>query len=176
MNTSIYVLVPFFTGIIAILFLLRLSQKTNFLVDVPEGDALKIHTKNIPLLGGLAMALSLVSGVFLALTPDVVLQVSALALGGVIIFSLGFWDDFKWKHISTIKPLLKFSLLLLCTLVPSILLSLAGISFNFLPVPVIAALLGFIYIFVCLNAVNYQDGMDGLAGGLVFISLAGFLY
>jgi len=170
-----YFLAPFFSGIIAILLLMKFSKKTNFLVDVPKGDILKIHKKNIPLLGGLAIALSIAIGFLLMLKIASIFQIIAIALGGTGIFLLGFWDDLKWKHISTIKPLLKFSLLIICTFIPSVILAFAGIRFDFLPVPIISVLLGFIYIFVSLNAVNYQDGMDGLAGGLAAISLVGFL-
>jgi UDP-GlcNAc:undecaprenyl-phosphate GlcNAc-1-phosphate transferase len=36
-------------------------------------------------------------------------------------------------------------------------------------------LLASIYIFVVINSINYQDGIDGLAGGLSVISLIGFI-
>lgn len=165
-------LVPFLVGMVVIPLLMKFSQKTGSLVDVPEGDALKIHKKSIPLLGGVAMSVSALVGFLLVWDKSLAL----VALAGAIIFFLGFYDDLKWKHISTIKPLLKFGLLIICTFVPAVILSLAGISFNFIPVSAISVLLGFIYIFVSINAVNYQDGIDGLAGGLVSISLAGFFY
>lgn len=171
MNILFYFAVPFLAGIIVTPLLIKFSQKTNFLVDVPEGDALKIHTKNIPLLGGLAMAVSALVGFLLALDKSTAL----IVLAGAIVFFLGFYDDLKWKHASTIKPLLKFGLLIICTFIPAVILLFAGISFNVIPISVVAVFLGFIYIFTSINAVNYQDGMDGLAGGLVFISLSGFL-
>ena len=92
------------------------------------------------------------------------------------IFFLGFWDDLKWKHISTIKPMLKFPLLLTCAFVPAFILALVEIRFNFVPIYIISLLLGFTYIFISINAVNYQDGMDGLVGGEVCISLLGFTF
>src|SRR3989344_9627694 len=166
-----YFLAPFFVGIIAIFLLLKFSEKTNFLVDAPEGDVLKIHKKSIPLLGGLAMATAAVVGAMIFPIPKITIIFLAL----VPIFFLGFYDDLKWKHVSTIKPLLKFTLLIVCAFVPSVILSLAGIRFNFIPHISISIFLGFVYIFVCLNAVNYQDGMDALASVEVFISLIGFM-
>ncbi len=163
--------VPFFVGVVLIPLLIHFSEKNKKMVDVAEGDALKIHKKPISLLGGVAMAIAIATGFLFILEKNVVV----ILLAGSIIFLLGFWDDVKWKHITTIKPMIKFVLLLICTLVPGILLAMTGIGFNFFPFFILSAFLSFIYIFVVINAVNYQDGMDGLAGGLVAISLAGFI-
>ena len=167
--------VPFLVGIILIPLLICFSSQNKKMVDVAEGDELKIHKKPTSLLGGVGMVLAMVVGLVLFLGKNSFGECTAIVLGILVIGGLGFWDDVKWKHVTTIKPKLKFALLLICTLVPGILLALAQIGFNFLPIFIISALLSFIYIFVVINAVNYQDGMDGLAGGLVVISLAGFL-
>lgn len=176
MNLFFIFIIPFIAGLAFNFLLIKISQKTHFLVDAPEGDALKIHKKSIPLLGGLAILLSAVLASAIFLAPYYRVEVIGIFAGLLMVFGLGFWDDIAWKHVSTINPLLKFALLIVCTLIPSIILSLVGVSFNFFPISVISVLLGFMYIFVSINAVNYQDGMDGLAGGLVSISLAGFLY
>src|SRR3989338_8972252 len=170
-----YFLAPFFVGIIAIFLLLKFSEKTNFLVDVPEGDVLKIHKKSIPLIGGLGMALAILLGFLFITTKEIVPQLIAIILLFLIIFCVMLWDDLKWKHISTIKPFLKFPILLLSALIPAIILSFSGIIFNFVPLYIVAILLGFIYIFTVINSINYQDSMDGLAGCQVFISLLGFV-
>ncbi|MEK7061870.1 MAG: MraY family glycosyltransferase [Patescibacteria group bacterium] len=169
-------LLSLFVVIIIIPILIKVSQKTNFLVDTPKGDALKIHTKNIPLLGGLAMFLSVSITMIFLFGQSLDEKLVAIFLAMLPVFLLGFYDDLKWKHISTIKPLLKFFLLLVCTFTPSLILSMIGIGFNFVPVFTISVLLGFVYIFISINSINYQDGMDGLAGGQVFISLLGFAF
>ncbi len=174
MSIIFYFLVPLFIGIVATFLLMKFSQKTNFLVDVSEGDALKIHTKNISLLGGSAMVFTWLVGTVLLWRPGFHLYVIAITVGILMAFFLGFYDDLKWKHVSRIKPMQKFILLLLCTIGSSAVLLFTGISFRFLPYSAISLLLGFAYIFVCINAVNYQDGMDGLAGGLAAISFLGF--
>lgn len=170
-----YFLTPLFIGIVALFLLIKFFEKTNFLADIAKGDELKIHKKPTPLLGGLGMAIAVFSGLLLFISNNNLGKVIALLSGGGIIFLVMFWDDLKWKHISARKPLLKFLILILSTIIPAIILASAGISFNFIPVPVIAVLLGSVFIFTVVNSINYQDGMDGLAGGLVFISLAGFL-
>ncbi len=163
-------IVSFVPGIIMMLALLAISQKTYFLMDKPDGDPLKIHKKSIPLVGGLAIAASFLISLLLFHTPAMM----GLALAMLAICGLGFYDDWKWKHISTIKPMVKFICLIICTLVPAYILSLFGIFLNVIPIYAVSVLLGFAYIFGALNAVNYQDGMDGLAGGEVLISLLGF--
>src|SRR3989344_2589912 len=174
-NIFFIFIISFVVEMITIPVLIGISKKTNFLVDVPEGDVLKIHKKNIPLSGGLAMIISSLIGGIIFLGQGFVIKIAGVFAGLLIIFFLGFYDDLKWKHISTIKPLLKFTLLILCTFVPSVILWYVGISFIFFPAMIISILLGFVYIFLCINAVNYQDGMDGLAGGLAGISLGGFI-
>ena len=171
-----YFLIPFITGMVAIFLLIKFSQKTHFLVDIAKGDELKIHQKPTPLLGGLGMAVAILVGLLLFTPTNDVNKTVALLVGGCIIFLVMFWDDFKWKHISTRKPFLKFSILILSTVIPAVILASAGITFNFIPVSFVAVVLGALFIFTVVNSVNYQDGMDGLAGGLVLISLAGFLY
>ncbi len=171
-----YFLTPFFVGVTTIFLLIRLSEKTNFLVDIAKGDELKIHKKPTPLLGGLGIAVAILLGLLLFTPENDTAKAIALLVGGCIIFSVMFWDDFKWKHISSRKPFLKFSILILSTVIPAVILSSAGITFNFIPLYLVTIILGSIFIFTVVNSINYQDGMDGLAGGLVFISLVGFLY
>lgn len=167
-------LIPFLTGIIIIPFLITLPKKTNFLVDIPNGDILKIHKKNIPLSGGLAIIISVFAGFLFILEENILFKIIAISLGLILLFLLGVWDDLKWKHISTINPFLKFPLLILFSFIPALILFVSGISFSFAPISTISIMSSFVYIFIVINAINYQDGMDGLAGGLVFISLVGF--
>ena len=168
-------IVSFVLGIIIIPLLIAISKKADFLVDVPKGDILKIHKKNIPLIGGLALLVSTIISASIFWVQGVEMRSIGIFLALLPVFFLGFYDDLKWKHISTIRPFLKFILLIICTVIPSIILSLIEIRFNFLPVYGISVFLGFIYIFISINAINYQDGMDGLAGGEIFISLIGFM-
>lgn len=174
-NLLISFLLTFFTGIFTIPFLILFSQKTKKFVDIAEGDILKIHKNPISFLGGLAIVVSI--GIGFLWAPEKIPFASRLALyvGALVIFLLGFWDDTKWKHISLTKPLIKFPLLIICAFLSAIALSFAHIQFNFISLPLVALTCTALYIFVVINAVNYQDGMDGLAGGLVALSLLGFM-
>ena len=157
LNNILFVfVVPFLAGVIIIPVLISISKKTNFLVDVPDGDDLKIHKKNIPLLGGLAMLFSLFIGTVIFFWQQPGSEIVGIFISLLIICSLGFWDDLKWKHISTIKPMLKFALLLACTFIPAFILALVGIHFNFFPMYMISLLLGFAYIFH-ISSVKRQE-------------------
>jgi len=164
-----FFLLSFLISIVAIPFLISLSNKKKFF-DFPEGDKLKIHRSPISFLGGTAMLLAII-------VPFLFIGVSNfkfidLALCCSIIFSVGLWDDIKWKQISSKnpsrKPYDKLFFLILCSLVAAAVLFFAGVKLYLFPI------LAFFYIFVLINAVNYQDGMDGQAGFLVLISLLGF--
>ncbi|MEK7072710.1 MAG: undecaprenyl/decaprenyl-phosphate alpha-N-acetylglucosaminyl 1-phosphate transferase, partial [Patescibacteria group bacterium] len=76
---------------------------------------------------------------------------------------------------SSVRPWKVFPILLLSALIPAFILSFASIVFNFIPFYFVAILLGSVFIFTVINSINYQDGIDGLAGGEVFISLLGFV-
>lgn len=174
MTPLLFLLLPFLTVLVAIPFLKRISSRYG-LYDVSEGDSLKIHQVPISYLGGAALFIACAIGLMglgffnIPLIPSLLV----LLMASLPVFFLGLWDDLKWKHISTIKPITKFFLLLVAPLVSSFLLSLGEFSFfgdNLFSMIFVSAFATF----VLMNAVNYQDGMDGLAGGLSAISFAGF--
>jgi len=152
--------------------LINYSKKKKTLVDIAQDDKLKIHKQPTSLFGGLGMFLAISAGLFFIRNYIAL----SLIIGVLPVFILGLWDDFKWKHIKNIKPILKFLLLIGSCLLSSLILFFFGVEFNFVPISIISVLLSFAAIFIMINAVNYQDGMDGLAGSLVFISLIGFLF
>ncbi len=161
----LYFVVPFIISSILIPFLILFSKKNN-IMDFSEGDELKIHKAPTSFFGGSAILISIVFSflIFLYKTPQSLYIILAL----LIIFLLGLWDDFKWKHITKRKPIIKLCFLIICSVASALALYYAGIKFYYLPI------LAPLYIFVMINAVNYQDGMDGQAGLLFLISDAGF--
>ena len=146
------------------------SKKTKKALDISAEDVLKIHQKPVSLLGGTGILIAVIVSLFFVVQKGSMSEFVLLALSMFIIFLLGLWDDLKWKHISSIRPLIKFFLLILFSLISALLLFYANFHFYIFEVPILAVFITFIYIFVMINAVNYQDGIDGLAGGLVFLS------
>ncbi len=129
--------------------------------DKPGGH--KIHQESTPLLGGAAVFLGfglplLINGIF-----D--LEFGAILFSGLIIFIIGVLDD-----IIHLKAHLK----LIVQIVLAIGLTFVGVrivlvSEAFLLGSTINCLFSVIWIVGITNAMNFFDGMDGLAAGLAAI-------
>ncbi|RLA99132.1 MAG: hypothetical protein DRG83_13525 [Deltaproteobacteria bacterium] len=144
--------------------------------DNPGGDPLKIHPRPIPNLGGVVMFVAILIS---AMTSVIFVKFDLWKLLGIlscgaIVLSLGLWDDLRWKSKTIYKPIVKFTAQVLVSVVVSVLLSIMGIRIQFIPISVVMGLLAAFYVFGGMNAINMQDGIDGLAGGLVAISAIGF--
>ena len=138
-----------------------IALKFNIL-DKP--DWRKIHDKPTPLLGGLSVYLAfsasiLLNGLFLP-------GMKIVLIGATLIFIMGIWDD-----IRPIPALLKFILQILISLVVII---LGDIQITFFYhaswAPFINIPLTLFWIVGLTNAMNFFDGMDGLAPMMSIIS------
>jgi UDP-GlcNAc:undecaprenyl-phosphate GlcNAc-1-phosphate transferase len=141
------------------------------IVDVPGGR--KIHSEVTPLLGGIAIIISFIS----ALLSNMILDARDLALiaGATIVAVVGIIDD--WKNI-------KAGYKLLIQLLVVIILIRSGIILNLFPLHktwgyILNAVLSVIWIVGLTNAMNFIDGMDGLATGVsaiisLFLGLVAF--
>lgn len=129
------------------------------LVDRPaEEDALKIHSRPIPLLGGVAVMASAFGALALldVWVPAAVVSAAAVALAA------GLLDD--------TNPLPPWARLLLQTVAGGILV--AG-GFRLGPPGVVGVAGVLLLVIVCSNSVNMVDGQDGLAGGVAAIAALG---
>lgn len=143
-------------------------------MDIPDG-ARKINTVPIPRLGGLAFFLSCVIVLFPFVSESG--TVAALLAGGAVIVAGGVADD-----VFNIPPAIKLFVQILAALV----------TIMFIPMPTefsffgffrisLSGILGFMFVLTRLiftvNAVNFSDGLDGLASGLSATALISlFLY
>ena len=128
------------------------------IVDAPGGR--KIHTRVTPLLGGVAIIISFIS----ALLANMILDVRDVALiaGGTVMAIVGLIDD--WKSISA-----RYKLFIQVCVV--IVLIRSGIILDLFPKDttwgyLLNAALSIIWIVGLTNAMNFIDGMDGLATGV----------
>ena len=147
-------------------------------MDIPSSR--KIHRKPVPLLGGLGIYLSFtlaviagISIVKLGLTPPFLQdyvpgiettfkKLFALLFGGFIVVSFGLIDD-----VRGIKPHQKLFL----QIVASVLLFSAGIRISFFMASIFHSFLLTVAWFVLImNSFNLMDNMDGLSGGVAFIT------
>jgi UDP-GlcNAc:undecaprenyl-phosphate GlcNAc-1-phosphate transferase len=136
----------------------RVARRLNIL-DVP--DARKLHGQATPLLGGAAIFVGLVTA--LLVNGILTEEVAAILSAAMILFVTGVFDD--WRELSAG---LKLAVQITCT---SIVMS-AGVTLHVFP-EVWGAwsqagnlLLTVAWIVGITNALNFFDGMDGLAAGL----------
>lgn len=153
-------------------FLRRIANRNGFL-DYP--DERKIHKNAVPRVGGIAIALSFYALMILscALFRDNLSELrenlTGLFAGATIIITVGIWDDL-WG----LGPQKKIAGQILA----AIALMPFGFAINQLNIPFVGiieigwglgALLSVFWIVGIINAVNFIDGIDGLAAGVAII-------
>ena len=163
---------------LAVVWLARFFGGKFQFFDLPKEDPgkIKIHQKPISFLGGLAMFLVFLI-LFLAVSHFggfLDWKSGAILSSAFLIFSVGFFDDLKWKNYS-VKPKIKLSFLILFSFLAALILESAGIKIQFLESIIAGFILTFFYILALINVIDFQDGIDGLAGGMTVISLLGFI-
>lgn len=175
MNYLFFLIISFFVSLTLVFLLWRVGERYK-VYDTATGGLLKIHKKSVSCLGGLAMILTITIVFFLKMIFEKNLdwQIISIIIGGFLIFLIGFIDDLRWRDKVKVKPLYKFIFLILFSALAGIIILRVGLKIQLFPTLIIEGILTFLYIFVLINAINYQDGMDGIAGGIVAISLIGF--
>lgn len=147
--------------------LIQFADRLN-LVDMP-GER-KVHMASIPRVGGIGMVLSILIPVFLWVEHDV--AVLSMLAGIGIIFAFGVWDD-----RGDLDYRLKFAgqIIAACIVVLYGDVAIKVIPFFGLdPVsPWFYIPLSIFVLVAVTNAINLADGLDGLAAGVVLLSLAG---
>lgn len=149
--------------------------------DVPVDR--KIHRAPTPTYGGIAIYVAIVAGFAAAYLIGPLRQafrfseVFGLLVGGLVVLALGIADD----H-SDLSPPAKLAGQIFAGGV----LYLSGVQMSFFWLPAIgvisvspdfSVILTIVWIILLTNAINYIDGLDGLAAGLTAIAAGGlFVY
>lgn len=149
---------------------------------VQAPDERRVHTKPTALLGGGAILLGFLAGLGTAWQVDrfdAVFTASTVplgvALGAMVIFGVGQLDDLR-----EVSPPAKIA----GTVLAGSVLSIAGVSILFFRIPFaglvslspdMSALLTVVWVIGMSTAINYIDGLDGLAAGIVGIGAAALL-
>lgn len=141
--------------------LCRLLALRFSILDDP--DWRKIHNQPIPLLGGLAIYLGFATSLLL---NDVFLPgMKILMFGATLIFLMGLWDDIRPLPAS-LKLVFQILISLLVIMWGEIQLTLFyGKSWA----PVVNIPLTVLWIVGLTNAMNFFDGIDGLASGMSIV-------
>ena len=141
-------------------------------VDVPKDDR-RMHNHPIPRLGGLAIVIAFLLCTFLFVRMN--RQTQGILLGAVIILVVGVLDD-----CLSLKALTKF----FAQIAAAIVVVAHGCEIRYVSNPFSVALIDLglaaapvtvIWIVMMTNAVNFIDGLDGLAVGVSGIATATML-
>ncbi|AZQ73572.1 undecaprenyl/decaprenyl-phosphate alpha-N-acetylglucosaminyl 1-phosphate transferase [Streptomyces luteoverticillatus] len=148
---------------------------------MPEIRARDVHREPTPRLGGIAMFGGLCAGLLMAAhlsNLKSVFELSneprALLSGAGLIWILGVLDD-KWGVDALVK--------LGGQMIAAGVMVLQGLTILWIPVPGVGSvsltpmqgtLLTVALVVITINAVNFVDGLDGLASGMVCIAAAAF--
>ena len=136
----------------------KIAYSLNIL-DRP--DHRKLHKQATPLLGGAAvftgfLAALLINGIFS-------LELGAILIASFVLFAVGVFDDYKEisAGLKLVTQILTTVLVITCGIVLRVIPTSFGIF-----APMGNALLTVFWIIGITNAMNFFDGMDGLAAGL----------
>lgn len=175
-------LISLLTGFCFIPFILNFCRKKR-LYDIP--DERKVHHAAIPRLGGISFLPSMLLAAIIMLLAfesitgeqKIVINqwTASCMISLLIIYAVGIVDD-----IVGVKAKTKF----IFQIVAASLLPISGLYINnlygFCGIEEIPFCVGLPLTVLCIafidNAMNLIDGIDGLAAGLAFIALGGFLY
>ncbi len=155
----------------ALIPFLRIVAERFQIMDQPGGR--KVHAHAVPRIGGIAFAVG-ACGSIAWWAPQDVTTFSVLAGCGIIVL-FGVWDD---------RADLSYRVKIVGQLIAALAVVVGGeIWFTTLPflpdvdVPAWAGMcVTVVFLIAVSNAVNLTDGLDGLAGGLSFLTLSGIAY
>ncbi|SNB75609.1 MraY family glycosyltransferase [Thermoflexus hugenholtzii] len=134
------------------------------MVDHPASR--KLHTRPIPLLGGLALYLAVLLALLLFEGRYNLPQLAGILAGATAISFLGIWDD-RWG----MRPLIKLAGQVLIAGV----VMATGVTVSLFPWPILNLLVTLLWLVGITNAFNLIDNMDGLSGGIGAVAAAFFL-
>jgi UDP-GlcNAc:undecaprenyl-phosphate GlcNAc-1-phosphate transferase len=166
----------FVMSFLIVSLVLKLSHKKSWYDRI---DARKIHTGNVPRLGGVGFASAFFLSVIfiMIIAPHTIESLSYIPvlLALVIILVVGVFDDFR-----PLTPRTKFA----AQVVASLLVFIPGFAFNRLfnfdlfgmsSWHWLWGILSLVWMVGLCNAVNFIDGVDGLSGGLSALMALSYL-
>ena len=169
-NFNIFLIVGV-TFLASLIFVEMMKRVAVFLkvLDIPN-DKRKIHTKPMPLLGGIGIFLAFLLG-YMFFAPKTNLMLSIL-ISAFLIMLLGLFDDMTKSETpmpNKYKVLVQLVVAAIVVFYGGLQLnkaSIFGISMNF---GIFAPFLTMLIIVAIINAVNLIDGLDGLCAGIASI-------
>lgn len=139
----------------------------NKKIGISHPDHRKIHKKPVSQIGGIAIYISFLIAILIFTKFE--RQLFTIIFSASIVFLLGLKDDLK-----EIPAIIK----LVVQIISAILLIISGVKINFLSNPfgeiiylgIFSIPVTLLWIVGIINALNFIDGLDGLACGISIIS------
>ncbi len=156
----------FFVSLLFSWVAIKGARRAN-IMDMPTSDR-KVHKKPVPLLGGVAVFAAYAAALFLNFHFS--WQLKGIVIASFIVMLSGLMDDVKD---------LPATARLVVQLVCSFIVIYFGVQLNIVPrsVPFFQYLniaITILWIVGITNAMNFMDGLDGLAAGLAVIASGAF--
>lgn len=133
---------------------------------VDQPNARKLHTRPMPLMGGIAIYLAFIVALVILGDRFYVREVIGILLGATMCSFVGMWDDRLGLSVGT---------RLISQLLATALLIISGVQVTFLPIPALNIGFTVLWMVGITNAMNLLDNMDGLSGGVSATAAAFFL-
>ncbi len=153
---------------IAFMFAFRPVAKRVGLVDKPGGR--KLHEGDVPIIGGLAMFVGILSGLsILGLDLNFLLSIFVASL---LLVAIGVIDD-KYPLPAAARMTTQVAVVLIMIYGADLYLADMGNPFGFGPITTGPFMLMFTVLvtLTMINAYNMVDGIDGLAGSLTMVAM-----
>ncbi|MBB1411669.1 UDP-N-acetylglucosamine--undecaprenyl-phosphate N-acetylglucosaminephosphotransferase [Pseudoalteromonas sp. SG44-17] len=153
----------------AILFLMRKVARRVGLVDKPSGR--KMHTGNVPLVGGVAICITIVNYIYTH--PGMINHANLYMLCICGLTAVGALDDrfdLSVKIRMLVQALISVAMIYFANTELHTLGDLLG--FGIIELGMLGAVVTIFAVIGCINAFNMVDGIDGLLGGLSLVTFA----
>ena len=168
-NNIFSIVISFLLTYIATPIMKRIAIKYN-IVDIPNYR--KSHKKNTPYLGGVAIFLGSIISIILFSKPDTDYVIPVMTIALFTIMLMGLLDDIK--DLSA-----KFRLSFLFLTATGVVIAFqffnygSMLTYGFI-LNALFIIITIIWIVAIANAINWSDGLDGLASSQALISAIGF--
>lgn len=153
----------------SILFLMRKVARKVGLVDKPSGR--KMHSGNIPLVGGIAICITIVHYIYSH--PNIINHANLYMLSICGLTAVGALDDrfdLSVKIRIVVQALVSIAMIYFANAELHSLGNLFGIGV--IELGIFGGLITVLAVIGCINAFNMVDGIDGLLGGLSIVTFA----
>ena len=172
------IIMPFIVSIIISIFMTPVAKGIAIkagALDIPK-DERRIHKKPMPLMGGLAIFISIIVTSIIFLPMDKTL-ISIMA-GGSIILASGIIDDIKGlsPKIKLIFQIAAAIILISGDIKIDALTNPFTKSSNLIPLGGFGIPITIFWVVGITNTLNLIDGLDGLAAGVAMIASLSFLF